>query len=148
MELALPALAEGSGFEVHAARWAVFESYSATGLHFKPRGAVKCRAVVAPESNDAALRLAARGCEVIAVSIIDREKTYAVSEVLNRPTGLSHRELVYRMAFPLGRHPVGYDTQAVLAAARWLAAQQPSLPLWAAGAGDGALAVLYAAALG
>lgn len=147
MELTHPALAQTGNFEARAARWAVFEGYSATGLHCRPKGAVKCRAVVAPESNPAALRLAARGCEVVAVSLFDREQTYASSELLNRPTKLSHRELVYRMSFPLGRHPIGYDTQAVLAAARWLAAQQPGAPLWGAGSGDGAQAVLYAAAL-
>lgn len=147
MELAHPALARTGAFEIRAARWAVFDGYPATGLHFKPKGPAKCRAVVAPESNGAALRLAARGCEVVAVSLFDHEQTYAVSEILNRPTKLSHRELVYRMAFPLGRHPAGYDTQAVLAAARWLNTQQPPAPLWGAGSGDGALAVLYAAAL-
>ncbi len=147
LETTAPPLAEHAGFTVFAARWAVFDGYIATGLYFKPRSPAKCRAVVAPETNNDALKMAASGCEVLAVSIIDRDKTYANSEILNRHTGLTHRELVYRMAFPLGRHPLGYDTQAVLAAARWLESQQPKLPLWASGEGDGALAVLYAAAL-
>lgn len=147
LELAHPAVMQTGAFEVRAARWQVFDGYHASGLYLKPQNGVKCRAIVAPDRNEAAARLAARGCEVLAVSIIDRDKTYATSEILNRPTGLTHRELVYRMAFPLARHPIGYDTQAILAAARWFRAQNPALPLWAAGEGDGALAVLYAAAL-
>lgn len=147
LEAAHPALAEHADFAVFAARWRVFEDYDASGLHFKPGRARTCLAVVAPESNKSALALAGRGCEVIAVSIIDRDKTYAASEMLNRHTGLTHRELVYRMAFPLGRHPAGYDVQAVLAAARWLKSRAPDLPLWGAGEGDGALAILYSAAL-
>ncbi|MBX3440650.1 MAG: hypothetical protein KF861_24375, partial [Planctomycetaceae bacterium] len=64
-----------------------------------------------------------------------------------RSTNLSHREFVYRMAYEMGRHIIGYEVQKVLSAADVLRAHYPALPLAVAGAGEGGLIAFNAAAI-
>jgi dienelactone hydrolase len=61
-------------------------------------------------------------------------------------TPQSHREYIYRMAFPVGRHILGYEAQKALAAVDWFA-RQPALPIAIAGQGEGGLVALLASAL-
>ena len=62
-------------------------------------------------------------------------------------TGQPHREWVYRMAYEMGRHIVGYEVQKVLAAVDWLAGQRGKAKTGVVGYGEGGLLALYAAAL-
>ena len=51
------------------------------------------------------------------------------------------------MAYPLGRHPIGYEVQKVLALVDWLEARSsPGAGIGVAGHGEGGLIALYAAA--
>src|SRR5262249_24679101 len=40
-----------------------------------------------------------------------------------RPTNQPHREFIYRQAFEMGRHIIGYEVQKILAIVDWFAAQ-------------------------
>jgi len=64
-------------------------------------------------------------------------------------TNQPHREWVYRMAFEVGRHIIGFEVQKILAAVDWFANQNKSqpLPIGVFGYGEGGLLALYAAAL-
>src|SRR4029079_17736388 len=72
-------------------------------------------------------------------------------------TNLPHREHVYRMAYQMGRHVIGYEVQKVLAAVDWFSGSPlPSggdgsgvrgLPVEVWGYGEGGLIALYSAAI-
>jgi dienelactone hydrolase len=60
-------------------------------------------------------------------------------------TNQSHREWIYRQAFQMGRHVIGYEVEKVLAAVDVLRARG-TIPLGVAGEGEGGLLAFYAAA--
>jgi dienelactone hydrolase len=138
---------------VYAVRWPVLDGVNAEGLWFKPEGTVRCRVVSIPDAGQmpedfpANQVLAAAGCEVLSPVLIDREHTWSGNPALKKMTTQPHREFIYRMAFEVGRTLVGYETQKVLAAVDWFAAQSPTAPIGVWGYGEGGAIALYAAAL-
>ena len=65
-----------------------------------------------------------------------------------RGTGLSNREFLYRPAFELGRHIVGYELQKIFAGVDWFsAAVTNALKIGVIGWGEGGMLALYAGAL-
>jgi dienelactone hydrolase len=64
-------------------------------------------------------------------------------------TNQPHREWIYRMAYEVGRHIIGYEVQKVLAAVDWFARENDrhSAPIGVAGYGEGGLLAFYSAAL-
>jgi dienelactone hydrolase len=97
---------------------------------------------VLPESQ-VARRLAESGCVVLIPSLIDR--TVAAR---NGRARLTNREFVYRSAFELGRHVIGYEVQKVLALVDILSAPAGGKPaIGVFGYGEGAGLALFAAAL-
>src|SRR5262249_30210750 len=69
---------------------------------------------------------------------------HADIRVMDQP----HREWIYRQAFHMGRHVIGYEVQKVLAAVDWFKRKPNSAPLevGVAGYAEGGLVALYAAA--
>ncbi|MEZ6066342.1 MAG: hypothetical protein R3B90_11695 [Planctomycetaceae bacterium] len=110
-----------------------------------------------PADSQWARRLAERGCLVLVVAPISRDTTLSGHPDI-RFTNMSHRELVYRCGFELGRHLIGYEVQTVSAARRMLEdylrqraatvdeTRQPAL-VAVAGVGDGGMLALYAGAV-
>jgi cephalosporin-C deacetylase-like acetyl esterase len=88
--------------------------------------------------------LAERGHRVLVPTLIDRGDTFSGHPDI-RFTNLPHRELVYRMAFEMGRHIIGYEVQKVLAAVDLCEAE--GREVWVCGVGDGGLLALYSAAV-
>src|SRR5262249_46208622 len=68
-----------------------------------------------------------------------------------RFTNQPHREFIYRQAFQMGRHIIGYEVQKVLAAidqfARLNGVEKQEIPLGVVGVGEGGLLAMYAAAI-
>jgi cephalosporin-C deacetylase-like acetyl esterase len=58
---------------------------------------------------------------------------------------LTHREWIYRMSFPVGRHPIGYEVQKALAAVDWFVSQKCETSVY--GTGDGGVIAWFAALL-
>ena len=161
-----PALvALGTGFEVFAVRWPVLEGVTAEGLLLEPDGPPLARVVAIPDADwspemlvglapgvepaaQFARRLAENGCQVLVPVLIDRRDTWSgipSAGMTNQP----HREFLYRMAFEVGRHIIGYETQKVLAAVDWFARENArhNAPIAVAGYGEGGLLALYSAAV-
>ena len=92
-----------------------------------------------------ALPLAAAGCEVLVPVLIDRKDTWSGTERFSY-TNQTHREFLYRMAFEVGRHIIGFEGQQVLAAVDWFASRERDLPVGVIGYGEGGLIALYAGA--
>jgi dienelactone hydrolase len=162
-----PALVgRGDGFEVYAVRWPVLPGVHGEGLLLKPVGRepvadaialpdadqspemlVGLVPGIAPESQFAR-RLAERGVRVVVPTLIDRADTYSITRA-GRGTNQPHREFVYRPAFEMGRHIIGYEVQKALALVDWFtkeaASGDPRIGI--TGYGEGGLVALYAAAL-
>src|SRR5205823_4907022 len=127
-----PALvAETDRFKVYAVRWPVLPGVDGEGLLLEPTGKVVANAVAIPDADQTpemivglahgvpqesqiGRRLAENGCRVVVPTLIDRKDDYSGNAKLNKWTNQPHREFVYRMAFEMGRHIIGYEVQKVL----------------------------------
>ena len=95
-----------------------------------------------------ARRLAENGCQVIVPVLINRGDDWSGINGI-KMTNQPHREWIYRMAFEVGRHIIGFEVQKILAAVDWFDGQNKAdpLPLGVFGYGEGGLLAFYAAAL-
>jgi dienelactone hydrolase len=159
-----PALvAATADFTVYAVSWPVLEGVSAEGLLLEPQGRLAARVVVLPDADQTpemlaglaagvpaeqrlALQLAIEGCTVLIPTLIDRSDTWSGNPYVAM-TNQPHREWIYRQAFNLGRHIIGYEVQKVLAAVDWFSKGDDLRKIGVAGYGEGGLIALYAAAL-
>lgn len=94
--------------------------------------------------------LVAGGCAVFIPAIVSRDDEFSGNRAV-RFTNQPHREYVYRPAFELGRHPIGYEIQKVLAGvdrieAGAAAAGSALPPIGVCGVGEGGRIALLAAA--
>ncbi len=157
-------VAEGAGYRVLAVRWPALEGVDAEGLLFEPSRPPLARIVAlgdaawTPEmmaglapgvaaAAQFARRLAENGCQVLAPVLLSRRPTGLFNPLIRRPTNQTHREFVYRMAFEVGRHVIGYEAQKTLAAVDWFARAQPAAPIGVMGYGEGGLIALHSAAV-
>ncbi len=96
------------------------------------------------EGSQFARTLAAHGCRVLVPALIDRKL-----EPRNGRATMTNREYLYRSAFELGRHLIGYEVQKILAGVDWLArdhqAEDPRVVV--VGWGEGGMLALYSSAL-
>lgn len=95
------------------------------------------------------LRFALAGFRMLIPATLDRELFVGLSgpdEAVVK-TEQTRREWIYRQAFQMGRHPLGYEIQAALAAVDWFGATFPGHAVSVAGHGEGGRAALYAAAI-
>lgn len=155
-------IARAESFEVHAVRWSVLEGVYGEGLLLRPKGEPKAFIVAMgdcawtpemlvglregfPPEGQYARRLAESGCMVVVPTLLNRECTYAGNPGV-RMTNQPHREFVYRAAYEMGRHVIGYEVHKILAAVDWFRTQSDA-PVGVIGAGEGGLLALYAAAV-
>jgi dienelactone hydrolase len=161
-----PALvAETDAYAVSAVRWAVLPGVDGEGLLLEPKGRKPAANVIAlpdadwtPEmlsglapglakESQFARRLAENGCRVLVPVLIDRGDDFSGNPKLGRATNQPHREFVYRMAYEMGRHVIGYEVQKVLAAADWFAREPGHAPIAVAGVSEGGVIAYFAGCL-
>jgi dienelactone hydrolase len=114
-----------------------------------------------------ARRFAENGCQVLVPVLINRQDTWSgITNILpgpsisaapgsgtmttSRMTNQPHREWIYRMAYEVGRHIIGYEVQKVLAGVDWFTREnrdKQMAPIGVFGYGEGGLLALYSAAL-
>ena len=125
-------LAEAPGYRVFPVRWPVFENVYGEGLLLMPK-VEPVASVVAlpdcdwtpeqlvgisdgvPERAQFARRLAESGCRVLVPVLLNRRDTFSGLPGV-KMTNQPHREFIYRGAFEMGRHIIGYEVQKVRAA--------------------------------
>lgn len=154
-------------YEIHAVRWEALPGIHAEGLLLTPKDGKPVADVVAlPDADQTpemiaglvdgvaaesqfARHMAQIGCRVLVPTLVDRADTYSISANGQRSTNQPHREFVYRPAFEMGRHVIGYEIQKVLAAVDWFSADaaRGERPIGVAGYGEGGLLALNAGAL-
>ena len=162
-------VAETGAYTVQAVRWPVFEGVWGEGLLLQPKGPAVASIIAIPDADQTpemitglaggltpetqfARRLAENGCQVLTLTLLDRKDTWSGNDKLKRFTNLPHREWIYRQAFELGRHVIGYEVQKVLAGLDWFEAEAtrlnaPTPKLGVIGYAEGGLIAFYAAAL-
>jgi dienelactone hydrolase len=162
-----PALVgKGSRFEAFAVRWPVLPGVYGEGLLLKPGDGQPLADCIAipdagqtpemlaglvpglPPDSQFARKLAEMGHRVLVPFLIDRRDTYSV--IAGRaPTNQPHREWIYRQAFEMGRHIIGYEVQKILAAVDWFEKDTNGQPthIGIFGYGEGGLLALYAGAI-
>ena len=103
---------------------------------------------IAPESQFAR-RLAESGCRVIIPDLISRKMTRRQSDYGGWGSELSQREYLYRSAYEMGRHIIGYEVQTVLSLVDWIESHQGSerRRIGVMGYGEGGMIALYAGAV-
>ena len=161
-------VAQGSGYKVYAVSWPVFDrvvadfdGLDAEGLLLQPEGKPVARVVAIPDADwtpemlvglapgvppaaQFARRLAENGCQVMIPVLINRNDTFAGIPGIGM-TNEPHREWIYRMAYEVGRHIIGFEVQKVLAAIDWFASENETtpVPIGVMGYGEGGLLALY-----
>ncbi len=108
-----------------------------------PEMAAGLRPGIAPVSQFAR-HLVESGWRVLVPALVSRDDSFSGNPRLNRFTNQPHREWIYRQAYELGRHILGYEVQMVSAA---LNAVPHSEDVAVAGYGEGGWIALHAAAL-
>lgn len=152
----------GPGYKIFAVRWPVMRLIHGEGLLLIPDGKPPAARVVAipdadqtpetvcgltdgvPAASQYARRLAENGCLVLVPVLINREL-----QARHGRATVTNREFLYRSAFELGRHLIGYELQKVLAGVDWFVKEtgQPPAKIGVIGWGEGGMLALYAAAL-
>jgi dienelactone hydrolase len=154
-------VAKGDGYSVYAVRWPVFKNVYGEGLLLEPEGNPIAQIIALPDADmtpemltgmapgldtesQFARCLAIQGCRVLIPALIDRADTWSGNPAV-RMTNQPHREFIYRMAFELGRHIIGFEVQKVFAAVDWFSNNES--PVGVIGYGEGGLIALYSAAI-
>jgi len=159
-----PALvAEDGAFRIYQVRWPVLEGVHGEGLLLEPKGKVRGDVITLPDADQTpeqvvglrpgvaaesqfARRLAANGYRVVVSTLISRGIDFSGNPRIAM-TNQPHREWVYRQAYHMGRHIIGYEVQKVLGAVDWIKKQAgPGSKVGVAGYGEGGLIAFYAAA--
>ncbi|MBI4908780.1 MAG: hypothetical protein HY820_34485 [Acidobacteria bacterium] len=156
-----PAIAHGPGYDVLPVRWRVFDDLWGEGLLLEPKTKPTANVIALgdadwspemlaglepgiPAASQYARRLAENGARVLIPVLMDRKSTYS-GEPRYRKTNMPHREFLWRILYPLGRHIIGVEAQKVIAAAE--AMSKAASPAKVIGYGEGGLIALHAAAL-
>lgn len=156
-----PSLAgTGDGYQIYAVRWPTIRDLYGEGLLLVPTGKPVADIVAIPDADQTpemlvglvdgvalesqfARRLAESGCRVLIPTLIDRE-----FKPRNARATLTSREYLYRSAYELGRHLIGYELQQVLAGVDWFSTENAADDkIGVIGYGEGGMLALYAGAL-
>jgi dienelactone hydrolase len=156
-------IAEGETYKVYAVRWPTVRDMFAEGLWVEPNDSKKTRANLvvlpdadqtpeqilglvdgAPEKMQFARMLAEGNCRLLIPTLISRQVA-----ARNGRAKMTNREYIYRSAFELGRHVIGYELQEVFAAVDWFArdGNDAKTTIGVVGNGEGGMLAMYAAAL-
>ena len=153
-------VAAGEGYTIYRVRWPVFDGVWGEGLLVEPDGETRASMVLLSDADQAprslffdsplntayAAQLAQPQTRILVPVLVSRSDTWSGHPKV-RMTNQPHREWIYRAAFEMGRHVIGYEVQKVQAAIDWLEQQAPEAPIGVTGYGEGGLLALHTAAL-
>lgn len=149
---------ETETYTIYQVRWPVLHGVHGEGLLVQPKSKPFAQVIALPDADHTpeqllglqtgiaevsqfARRLAENGYQVLVPVLIDR------SPLPKEKNEQSHREWIYRQAFHMGRHIIGYEVQKVIAAIDWLKQTDAALKLGLVGYGEGGLIAFYSAAI-
>ena len=151
-------IAASDRLTIYRVRWPVAGHVTCEGLLLIPKGSLRADVVAIPDADQSpatiaglttaddepyALHLANAGCRVVIPTLFSRRV-----EARRGRAKLTDREFIYRITYPLGRHPIGYEVQSVLAVVDWFQRDDAKgRPIGVIGWGEGGQAALFAGAL-
>lgn len=157
---------KGEKYDIYAVRWPVVREVRGEGLLLVPKGDVVADIIAIPDCEQTpeqicgladgvppesqfARRLAESGCRVLVPTLINREMKQRHPPERQGGANVSNREFLYRPAFELGRHLIGYEVQKVLAGVDWFTAEagKKDAKIGVIGYGEGGMLANYAGAL-
>lgn len=160
-----PALvSESETARVYQVRWPVFANVFGEGLWVQQKENARGCCVVVPDADQTpeqllglaeglppekqiAARLAAQGLDLLIPAIISREEL-KTNDPRTKQANMTQREWIYRQAFHMGRHVIGYDVQRILSAVDWFTQNKlANCKIGIVGYGEGGLLALHAAAI-
>ena len=156
-------IAETARYKVFQVRWPVLEGVHGEGLLLEPKSKPRGWVIALPDADQTpeqltglapgiaaesqfARRLVENGFVVLAPVLINRATEGSGNHEIAM-TNQPHREWIYRQAYMMGRHVIGYEVQKVLAAVEWMKGHANGAKVGLAGYGEGGLIAFYAAAL-
>jgi hypothetical protein len=157
-------VAETPAYRVHQVCWPVLDEVFGEGLYLEPAGSPAGYVVALPDADQTpeqiaglapgivpekqfARHLATNGFSVVIPTLIDRTARWSGHPDI-RLTDQPHREWIYRQAFHMGRHVIGYEVQKVLAVVDWFERKRATgVKIGVAGYAEGGLIAFYAAAI-
>jgi len=146
-------------FSVYQVRWPVLNRVNGEGLLLQPKIKPTAAVIILPDADQTpeqlvglapgldpgsqfARHLAENGFLVIIPVITGRTWLFP-----GKPEQQSFRERIYRQAYHMGRHIIGYEVQKVISAIDWVKqAKGPEIKIGVAGYCEGGLLAFYAAA--
>ncbi len=156
-------LAESAGIVVRRVRWPVFPGVYGDGILIERADTdTQAAVIVLPDADTSPeaflglggdsphgasmLGLVGNGARVLVMRLISRDDAFSGRPDV-RMTNQPHREYIYRAAYEMGRHIIGYEVQKILGAIDCLKRDHEPLPVGVMGYGEGGLLALHAAAL-
>ena len=163
-------VSETDMYAVYQVRWPVLDRISGEGLLLEPKRPPAGYVVALPDAdqtpeqivglasgvaagNQFARRLAENGFAVLVPTMIDRTSRWSGRPDIHM-TDQPHREWIYRQAYQMGRHIIGYEVQKVLAAVDWFELKSGDKgksggtgKIGVAGYSEGGLIAFYSAAV-
>ena len=142
----------------------MLDGVSGEGLLLQPAGTPRAYVIAIPDADQTpeqivglapgvagqsqfARQLALAGFQVVAPVLLDRSDEWSGSVEASKWTNMTHREWIYRQAYHMGRHIIGYEVQKVLAVVDWFKQQAgKEAKVGVVGYDEGGLLALYAAA--
>lgn len=152
-------VAETSRYRVYQVRWPVFSRVSGEGLLLEPKSAAAATIIAIPDASQQpeqlvglsngvpaasqyARHLAENGFRVLVPVIVGRD--FVFPDLDKQQT---YREWLYRQAFHMGRHIIGYEVQKITSAIDWFKRTDANMKVGVAGYNEGGLLAMYAAAV-
>ena len=160
-------ISETDNFKIYSVKWPVLEGVSGTGLWIEPKTKVVAQIIALPDASwtpemyiglspgvsidsQVPIKLANSGCRVIIPLLINRECTWSGNKEVAM-TNQTHREFIYKRAFEVGRHIIGYEVQKTLSIVDWFThlntSNKAELPIGITGYGEGGLIAFYSSAI-
>lgn len=150
-------------YSVHQVRWPALANVTAEGLLLEPGHSPVGYVIALPDADQTpeqisglasgiapesqyARRLAENGFEVLVPVLIDRTTRWSGHPDIQM-TNEAGREWIYRQAYHMGRHIIGYEVQKVLAAVDWFCRMRKGAgKIGVVGYAEGGLIAFYAGA--
>lgn len=153
------AVAETDQYIVYQVRWPVLGNIYGEGLLLRPKTNAVANIIAIPDADQTpeqlvglssgvpsesqfARRMAENGYQVLVPVLISRDPVFAGEQKEQ-----TYREWIYRQAFHMGEHLIGYEVRKIMAAVNWFKRSSPSLKVGVIGYNEGGLIAMYAAAV-
>lgn len=152
-------VAETSTYRVYHVRWPVLNRVNGEGLLLQPKTKPLANIIAIPDadqtpeqltglspgiaaSSQFARHLAENGFQVLVPVLISRSFLFEGEQKQQ-----TYREWIYRQAFHMGRHVIGYEVQKIMAAIDWFKKSYGNVKIGVAGYNEGGLIAFYSAAI-